>query len=129
MRIGNRIAFSSRGSPAGQKPYEGKDDAFHQGGGLGLAPLRLDGFASLDASYDGGCVTTRPFRTHGPQLRINAKADSGRLRVEVLDNSGHTLPGFGRDDCRVMQVDRVDQPIGWKESASLEMLRDRPIRL
>jgi hypothetical protein len=28
-----------------------------------------------------------------------------------------------------MQVDRVDEPIGWKESASLEMLRDRPIRL
>jgi hypothetical protein len=51
------------------------------------------------------------------------------LRVEVLDNSGHALPGFGRDDCRAMQVDRVNEPIGWKESASLEMLRDRPIRL
>jgi hypothetical protein len=51
------------------------------------------------------------------------------MRVEALDNFGHAVPGFGRDDCRVMQVDRVDEPIAWKESASLEMLRDRPIRL
>jgi hypothetical protein len=129
VRVGDKLYLYYRGMATRHKPYGGKDDAFRQGGGLGLSILRLDGFASLDASYDGGRVTTRPFRTHGRQLRVNAKADCGRLRVEVLDNSGHALPGFGRDDCRVMQVDRVDEPIGWKESASLEMLRDRPIRL
>src|SRR5262249_26019551 len=105
------------------------DDAFQRGGGLGLATLRLDGFASLDASYDGGRVTTRPFRTHGRQLRVNAKADCGRLRVEVLDRSGQALAGFGRDDCREMQDDSVDEPMGWKEDATLAMLKDRPIRL
>ncbi len=94
-----------------------------------MATLRLDGFASLDGSYDGGRVTTKPFRTHGRQLRVNAKADSGRLRVEVLDNSGQPLPGFGRDDCRMLQVDRVDEPMGWKANASLDTLQDRPIRL
>jgi hypothetical protein len=129
LRVGDKLYLYYRGMAARHKPYEGKDEPFHQGGGFGLATLRLDGFASLDASYDGGRVTTRPFLTHGRQLRVNAKADCGRLRVEVLDNSGHALPGFGRDDCRLMQVDRVDEPIGWKENASLEMLRDRPIRL
>jgi hypothetical protein len=91
--------------------------------------LRLDGFASLDASYDGGRVTTRLFRTRGRRLRVNAKADCGRLRIEVLDNSGRALPGFGLDDCRVMQIDGVNQPVSWNENASLDSLKDRPVRL
>jgi hypothetical protein len=129
VRVGDKLYLYYRGMAARHKPYEGKDDAFHQGGGLGLATLRLDGFASLDASYDGGRITTKPFRTHGRQLRVNAKADCGRLRVEVLDSSGHTLPGFGGTDCQVMQVDRVDQSIVWKENTALDMLMDRPIQL
>ncbi|HET6323636.1 MAG TPA: hypothetical protein VFG04_02965 [Planctomycetaceae bacterium] len=129
IRVGDKLYIYYRGMAARHKPYEGKDDALHQGGGLGLATLRVDGFASLDASYDGGRVTTKPFRTHGRQLRVNAKADCGRLRAEVLDGSGHLLPGFGRDDCRVMQVDCVDEPIVWKEVASLDTLKDRPIQL
>ena len=129
IRVGDKLYVYYRGMASRHKPYAGKDEPDHVGGGLGLATLRLDGFASLDASYDGGRVTTKPFRTHGRQLRVNAKADSGRLRVEVLDNSGQALPGFGRDDCRVMQADRVDEPVGWKANASLETLHDRPIRL
>jgi hypothetical protein len=129
VRVGDKLYVYYRGMARRHNPYEGKDDAFQQGGGFGLATLRLDGFASLDASYDGGRVTTKPFRTHGRELRVNAKADCGRLRVEVLDGSGQALPGLGPDDCRVMQADRVDEPIGWKESTALDMLPDRPIRL
>jgi hypothetical protein len=111
------------------KPYEGKDEPPREGGGLGLATLRLDGFASLDASYDGGRVTTKAFRTHGRQLRVNAKADCGRLRVEVLDVTGRALPGFGRDECPPIRADGVDEPVGWKDRDSLDSLKDRPIRL
>ena len=42
--------------------------------GIGLAMLRLDGFASLNASFDGGQITTRPFALAGDELWINAKA-------------------------------------------------------
>ena len=129
IRVGDKLYIYYRGMASRHKPYTGKDVPEQVGGGLGLAMLRLDGFASLDASYDGGRVTTKPFRTHGRQLRVNAKADSGRLRVEVLDNSGQALPGFGLDDCRMMQVDRVDEPVRWKANSSLGTLHDRPIRL
>ena len=129
VRVGDKLYLYYRGMATRHKPYEGKDEAFRQGGGLGLATLRLDGFASLDASYDGGRITTKPFRTHGRQLCVNAKADCGRLRAEVLDQSGQSLSGFGRDDCRAMQVDRVNEPMSWKENASLDSLKDRPIRL
>jgi hypothetical protein len=129
IRFGDKLYIYYRGMASRHKPYEGKDEPPHLGGGLGLATLRLDGFASLDASYDGGRVTTKPFKTHGRQLHVNAKADSGRLRVEALDNSGHAVPGFGLDDCRVMQADGVNEPIVWKANASLDSLKDRPIQL
>lgn len=129
VRVGDQLYIYYRGMAARHKPYTGKDDAYHQGGGLGLATLRVDGFASLEASYDGGRVTTRPFRTRGSQLRVNAKADNGRLRVEVLDEVGHAIPGFGRDECRILQKDGVDEPMVWRTSASLDSLRDRPIKL
>ena len=45
--------------------------------GIGLAMLRLDGFASLNASFDGGQITTRPFALAGG--RIASKRQS-RLR-------------------------------------------------
>lgn len=129
IRVGNKLHIYYRGMATRHKPYEGKDEPYREGGGLGLAMLRLDGFASLDASYDGGRVTTKPFRTHGRQLRVNAKADSGRLRVEVLDEAGRALPGFSSDDCLVMQTDGVDELIRWKDNTSLDGLKDRPIKL
>jgi hypothetical protein len=49
--------------------------------------------------------------------------------VEVLDERGVALPGFGRNECRVMQTDRVNEPMAWKETGSLEKVQGRPIRL
>lgn len=129
IRVGDKLYLYYRGMANRHKPYDGKDEAFRQGGGLGLASLRADGFASLNASYDGGRVTTKSFRTHGRQLRVNAKADFGRLRVEVLDGAGQPILGFRPEDCQVMQADSVDHSILWKASASLANLKDRSIRL
>ena len=129
VRVGDKLHIYYRGMAARHKPYEGKDEPFHQGGGIGLATLRLDGFASLDASYDGGQVTTRPLRCRGSQLRVNAKADSGKLFAEVLDEAGKSIPGFTRADCQPLQADRTDHPMTWKERTSLAALNDRPIRL
>lgn len=129
IRVGDQLYFYYRGLATRHRPYEGKDDAYRQGGGLGLATLRLDGFASLDASYDGGRVTTKPFRTKGRQLRVNAKADFGKLWVEVLDAAGAPIPGLTRADCHPMQSDRVDHPIQWNDNGALAKLADRPIRL
>lgn len=128
IRVGDKLYFYYRGLATRHRPYEGKDDAYRQGGGLGLATLRVDGFASLNASYDGGRLTTKPFRTHGRQLRVNAKADFGRLWVEVLDSAGKPIPGLTRADCQVMQSDRVDHPIVWTNDG-LARLKGRPIRL
>ena len=39
------------------------------------------------------------------------------------------VPGFTRDDCLPMSVDKVEEPIRWKQAASLSQFKDRPICL
>ena len=83
----------------------------------------------MNASYDGGRVTTRPFRTHGSRLRVNTKADFGKLWAEVLDAENRPVPGFTRDQCEPVHADAIDQAVRWKSNGSFADFRGRPIRL
>jgi hypothetical protein len=96
---------------------------------IGLATLRLDGFASLDASYAGGTLTTRPYALDGDELSLNVKADYGQVQVELLDEDGTPIPGYSRDDCLPLEADGVDVRVRWRERASLRALGGRPVRL
>jgi hypothetical protein len=94
----------------------------------GLAVLRRDGFASLDADDDGGTLTTRPLTFTGTHLFVNAAADGGDLRVELLDAAGRVLPGFDRDNCAPLDRDDTKQCVGWA-GVNLADVRTRPVRL
>ena len=76
--------------------------------------LRLDGFASLAASFDGGRVTTRPFALNGNELWVNAKADYGQLTVELLDGEEKPIPGYAAEDCVAVAEDGVAIPVRWR---------------
>ena len=130
IRVGDRLTIYYRSLAIRHGPYDGKDDTGSRyPGGLSLATLRADGFASLGASYDGGRVTTRPFRFSGRRLLVNAKADFGRLLAEVLSAQGEALAGFSFADCRPLQADRLDQTVTWTDHATLDALKDQTIRL
>lgn len=51
-------------------------------GATGVAFLRRDGFASMEAGAEDGTLTTRPVTFSGKHLFVNA---SGTLSVEILD--------------------------------------------
>ena len=57
----------------------------YTGASVGLATLRRDGFASMDADAKGGTLTTRPVTFTGKYLFVNVACPQGELRVEVLD--------------------------------------------
>ena len=78
IRWGDRLYIYYRALANRHKPYEGSDSGL-KGGGICLATLRVDGFASVGAGYDGGQLTTRPFLFEGTKLQINAKADYGQV--------------------------------------------------
>ena len=81
---------------------------------IGLATLRKDGFASLDAGEEAGSFTTRRLRHFAGPLRVNADARRGWVRVELLDSSGNVIPGFGKDQCDPVQGDGIDQVVRWQ---------------
>ncbi len=94
-----------------------------------LATLRRDGFISLDADAELGAVTTVPFRWEGERLYLNADADNGEIRCELLDETGSPLPGYGRDDSIPMTGDGVSLPVRWNETERMPTVVSNPVQL
>jgi len=107
VRVGNNLRLYYAG-------YDGPHDWLPFHSGIGLATLRKDGFASLDAGNAPADVLTKRLKgTQGP-LHMNYRAKDGELRVEVLDAEGKVISGFSRDDCDAMSADNVDQIVTWR---------------
>jgi len=100
--------------------------------GTGLATLRRDGFASLNADEDGGLVITRPFIFEGNgDLFVNADVGGdGELRVAVVDeDTAEELDHFGRDDSVAITGDVTRSAARWRQRDSLAELKGRYVRL
>lgn len=92
--------------------------------------MRLDGFASVNAPYEGGTITTKPFTFEGDALRLNyATSAAGSIQVEVQDEAGTVIPGFAAADCNLLIGDRIAGAVTWKDGAELSTLAGTPVRL
>jgi hypothetical protein len=94
----------------------------------GLATLRRDGFASMDADAAGGTLTTRPVTFRGKHLFVNADTAGGALRVEVLDKDGQAINPFTRSQCTPVRADKTLQPVKWGRKMDLSALAGKPVR-
>lgn len=117
------------------KLYYGGFDATHgvdANAAIGLATLRKDGFASLDAGEKEGVVTTKPLTNVASPLLVNYKAKSaqepGTLRVELVDEAGNVIPGYSRDDCAPLTGDNAAETVRWNDAPGLPET-DKPIRI
>lgn len=97
-------------------------------GATGLAFLRRDGFASMDAGPNPGTLTTRPIRFTGSQLFVNVDTRQGELGVEILDEAGKPIEPFTLAHCQRVQTDSTLAPVTWT-GGDLSVLKDRPVRL
>ena len=123
--FGDTLNFyhSGRNSPA--------ESAF-----TGLATLRRDGFASMDADARGGILITRPVRFSGKYLFVNVNCAAGELKVAVLrENIGdqygrtpHEIAPFTVPNCRVVRVDSTLHRVEWQGAADLSALSGRAVR-
>ena len=92
--------------------------------------LRVDGFASVQAGYDGGELLTHPLRFAGSRLVLNyATSAAGDLRVEVQDPAGRAVPGFTLAECLPVVGDQIERAVAWREGADLSALAAQPVRL
>lgn len=94
----------------------------------GLATLRRDGFASMDAREAGGTLTTRPVRFQGKHLFVNCNTAQGELRVEVLGPDWQPVAPFSYENCSPIRADKTLEQVRWETSSDLSALAGKPVR-
>jgi hypothetical protein len=119
--VGDELRFYYGGRMYRHGPYKGKDTG-PTGGGIGFATIQKDRFVSLQASFDGGEILTKPLKLTGSNLHINAKSDFGEIVVEVLDVAGNSITRS-----KTIRSDSLDIVVDWKRG-SLKGVKD-PILL
>jgi len=132
--------FSGRAGAAGKRDG---------GGAMGLATLRRDGFASMDAGPEGGVLTTRPLRFNGRFMFVNLKTNTpgGELRIEILHADGRPITVTKNDTKQQLQpfttnlfnplaADQTLMGVSWQPPApgqpgmqDLSLLAGRTVRL
>ncbi|TLD68359.1 hypothetical protein FEM03_22920 [Phragmitibacter flavus] len=102
----------------------------YTGASIGMATLRRDGFASLDAK-DGkpGTLTTRPVAFHGRHLFVNIDAPKGELRVEILDENNTPIAPFTKENSIAIQADSTKQEVTWNGAENLDLIRGKPVKI
>lgn len=92
--------------------------------------LRVDGFASIYADYDGGDFITKPFTFAGKALEINfATSAAGSIWVELQQGDGAPIEGFTKDDCDEIIGDQIEREVTWKGNADVSAWAGKPVRL
>ncbi len=97
-------------------------------GSVGMATLRRDGFASMDAGDREGALTTRPVRFTGQHLFVNVDSAAGELRVEVLDQAGKVIAPFSRRNCIPVRANRTLEAVRWRKGGDLSSLAGQPVK-
>ena len=121
--VGDRLLFYM----SGRAGIPGTDSNTSGPCATGLATLRRDGFASMDAGEKEARLTTRPVLFHGTRLFVNVDCPDGELRAEVADVNDEPIAPFTREACLPVRTDGTRVPVAWKDGADLSALAGKPV--
>ncbi len=121
--VGDKLFFYYIGFQGNGKPH-----GLYDNSATGVAFLRRDGFASMDAKDQSGTLTTRPVTFSGKHLFVNVNAPHGGLRAAVLDRDGNAIEPFTLANCVLLSTDSTLEPVTWKGGSDLSGLAGRPVR-
>ena len=97
---------------------------------ISRAILRLDGFVSADAAYEGGTILTPPMVFEGSRLELNLDTGAGGMvRVELLDAGGKPIPGYTLAQADQLNGNSVRMAVSWRGRRDVSPLAGRPVRL
>lgn len=89
--------------------------------GIGLAIMLRDRFVALRPMDHQGQLTLKPLDVTGcSAFTVNANAQGGQIRVELLDGEGRRIPGFSRDEAVPITGDGLRQPVAWRNATLAE---------
>jgi len=116
------LYFSGRAKPSNESKDWDADAA------TGLAMLRRDGFASMDAGSETQTLTTRLVTFKGKHLFINADCPEGELKCEVLDENNGVIEPFTLNNCESISNDKTFIQVKWQDGKNLSSLSGKPVR-
>ena len=94
------------------------------------ARLRLDGFISADAPYEGGELVTVPLSFRGDRLALNADTSAGgAIRVQIEDPDGTPIEGYSMGEADEVNGNSVRHFATWAGGAHVGELAGRAVRL
>ncbi len=92
--------------------------------------LRTDGFASMNAGYEGGEFVTKPFVFRGNRLTLNfSTSAAGSVWVELQTAEGKAIEGFKLDECDEIIGDEIARTVTWSGSSNLASLVGKPVKV
>ena len=110
--------------------YASEDYWHGKGSAVRRYTLRLDGFVSASAGWNGGTLVTKPITFEGDQLELNfATSAAGHVRIEIQDTDGNPLPGFALEECPPHFGDSVSKTITWNGNPNLSEVTNQPVQL
>ena len=120
--VGDELFFYYFGS---RNPQRDKDPERRWPTYLGLARLRRDGFASLNAGDTPGQMLSRPLRFRGTTLFVNAEvADGGWVKAAVLSETAQPVDGYGLDQAVPLTQATTRGRMSWMSRPAMEPCRD-----
>jgi len=112
--------------------YSGVDSdgkrGMYRGASIGMATLRRDGFASMEAGQQPGMLQTKPVVFNGKHLFVNVDCPHGELRVEVLDENDRVLKQFAANVCKPIRADRTLCEVGWQSEKDVSSLTGKRVK-
>ena len=100
----------------------------YTGASIGMAKLRRDGFASMEAKSSKGTLTTRPVTFNGQHFFVNIDCPEGELKVEILDVNNQVIAPFSSINCKPVKGDKTLQIVTWQGSTDLSSLKGKPVK-
>ena len=92
--------------------------------------IRLDGFVSARAPYEGGELLTKPFTFDGEALEINYESSAaGELRFELQREDGTPIPGFELEECDPIFGNEIERLVRWRGDSNVSELAGETIRI
>lgn len=123
-------AFSGKGSTLtkGETGDFRQDNSMYSGGSTGLAILRRDGFASMDAGQEEKVIITKPILFEGHDLYVNVDNPKGELKIEILDINGKIIPPYTIENCRLINTNQTKLKVLWSNGENLSRLSGLPVK-
>jgi hypothetical protein len=105
----------------------GLNNGMYANASTGIAKLRRDGFASMEAGAMERNLCTRPVTFKGKRLFVNVEASGGELTAAITDVNFRPIAPFTSANCIPVRADSTRHEVRWQGADDLAAASNRPV--